>query len=116
MSILRNKKQFAIGIAAVLVCGMFLLLPSPIQPAPMPFPTPAPLPPQSQVVEEDSASYPIAYEFGVSTGEFFNDSRDAVADFWHGFDDTTGASDWAREHWENGRDRFEAWQERQEAE
>jgi len=50
-----------------------------------------------------------AYEAGLSTGELIIISRDAVISFWHGFNEATGASEWAKEKWESGKDRVSEW-------
>jgi len=57
----------------------------------------------------DDSLNTAAHDIGVQTGELFNDSRDAVVDFWHGFDDVTGASDWAKALWDSGRERANQW-------
>jgi hypothetical protein len=82
-------------------------------PPPTPFPVvehveePAPV-----IVEtEDGSEYSAAHDFGARTGEILIFSRDAMIDFWNGFDETTGASDWARAHWDSGRERMTEWVE-----
>jgi len=50
-----------------------------------------------------------AYYSGVQAGEFFNDSIDAATDFLHGFNEMTGASEWARERWTSARVRINEW-------
>ena len=52
-----------------------------------------------------------AYDIGAQAGEFFNQSIDFAADFWQGFDEATGASEWASERWAEGRERFREWTE-----
>jgi hypothetical protein len=62
----------------------------------------------SEVQENDSALY-SAYEAGWSTGELFIESRDAVTDFFKGFNEATGAMAWARERWDSGKERVTEW-------
>ena len=57
----------------------------------------------------DESLYTAAHDIGVQAGELFLNSRDTVIDFWNGFDEATGASDWARAHWDSGRERMSGW-------
>ena len=65
----------------------------------------------SPAIEEPADSYPpgSAYEAGAQTGERLTESLDAIVDFWHGFNEATGASDRARELWDSGRERLGEW-------
>jgi len=60
---------------------------------------------------ENESEYSAAHDIGARTGEILIFSRDAMIDFWNGFDETTGASDWARAHWDTGRERMTEWVE-----
>ena len=82
-------------------------------PLPTPFPVVEPVEePATVIVEtEDESEYSAAHDFGARTGEILILSRDAMIDFWNGFDETTGASVWARAHWDSGRERMTEWVE-----
>jgi len=59
----------------------------------------------------DDAGLTAALEAGIAAGEMFITSKDALIDFLKGFDEATGATDWAKEHLESGLDWFNAWLE-----
>jgi len=67
----------------------------------------------AQIIEatDNDSSYSAAHDIGVQTGEILITSRDAIINFWHGFDESTGASDWAKEQWASGRERMTGWLE-----
>ena len=54
------------------------------------------------------------YDIGVQTGVAIIETRDAIVNFWHGFDEATGAADWARTRWDNGLERINMWLEEDE--
>jgi len=62
----------------------------------------------SEVPGNDTAPF-SAYDAGWNTGEFFIESRDAVTDFFQGFNEATGALVWARERWDSGKERVTRW-------
>jgi len=59
----------------------------------------------------DDAGLTAALEAGIAAGEMFITSKDALIDFLKGFDEATGAADWAKEHLESGLDWFNTWLE-----
>ena len=81
----------------------------------VPPPTPEPAveyveePAQITIETVDESLYISAHDIGVQAGELFLYSRDTIIDFWNGFDEATGASDWARAHWDSGRERMSGW-------
>jgi len=52
-----------------------------------------------------------AYEMGMNTGELLIISKDALLDFCQGFDEATGASGWAKDLWDIGKDQVTEWLE-----
>ena len=88
----------------------------PPPPVAEPVPTPAP-PPEVEPVEEPSdiktpandSENASAYDAGLETGAALNESLDLLIDFWHGFNEATGASEWARERLDSGLDAFAEW-------
>jgi len=64
----------------------------------------SPPPPQPS-----DTSLSVAYDLGMQAGQFINESVDILSDLWQGFNETTGASVWAREQWESGKNLVNSW-------
>ena len=65
---------------------------------------------EDRLEESEDVSAPSSpYGTGVQTGELFIETRDAVTDFLQGFNEATGATIWARERWESGKERVGRW-------
>jgi len=64
---------------------------------------------ESTIKSVDDSSYVTAYEAGMSAGEILIESIDALIDFWNGFDEATGASDWVRDRFADGKERVNEW-------
>ena len=58
---------------------------------------------------ESDSTQSAAYDAGIQTGELFIYSRDAIVGFFRGFNEATGATVWAREQWNSGRERVSRW-------
>jgi len=69
---------------------------------------------ESNVASKDESAYEMAYEIGVQTGVVFNETRNKLVSFWHGFDEATGASDWAKDKWDSGKERMSEWLDERE--
>ena len=64
---------------------------------------------ESNEESKDDPAYEMAFEIGVQTGVAFNETREALVRFWHGFDEATGASDWAKDKLDSGIERVNEW-------
>jgi hypothetical protein len=64
---------------------------------------------------ESDSTQSAAYDAGIQAGEILNDSIDAVVGFFQGLNEATGATVWAREQWDSGRERVSRWIEENSA-
>jgi len=67
---------------------------------------PAPIP---AVDPDENSSNTKAYSIGSLIGNIYNDSKDAVINFWHGFDSSTDFTQWVKSKWDSGRQWINDW-------
>ena len=65
--------------------------------------------PVYSIDEPEDPSLSAAYDAGIQAGELLNESIDTVVDFWHGFNEATGATTWAREKYDSSKERLNLW-------